>query len=146
MSESMLRPNFILRIFLLRILGANFLGDCLETEDFHPLKIRNWLSQTSWKEILSTKFGRTAWRQHVPRLWAPAPFSLHEAQICHLWACVSMCIYIYIYTQVCIKYVYTNLDLDKCYSLGAYRYPASRTSVWYYSWCGMVYHTIADIA
>ena len=53
------RAIFILRIFLLRILGANFPGDSLETEAFHPLKIRIWLSQTSWKEILSTKIGRT---------------------------------------------------------------------------------------
>ena len=37
-----LRPNFILRILILRIIGANFPGDSLETEDFYPLKIRIW--------------------------------------------------------------------------------------------------------
>ena len=42
-----IRPNFILIIFIPRILGAIFPGDSLETEDVHPLEIRNWLSQTS---------------------------------------------------------------------------------------------------
>ena len=42
-----IRAILILRIVLLRILGANFPGDSLETEAFHPLKIRIWLSQTS---------------------------------------------------------------------------------------------------
>ena len=45
--DMVVRPNFILIIFILRILGAIVPGDPLETEDFHPSKIRNWLSQTS---------------------------------------------------------------------------------------------------
>ena len=46
-AEARAVENFILRIFILRILGAFFLGDSLETEDFHPSRIRNLLSQTS---------------------------------------------------------------------------------------------------
>ena len=53
-----LRATSLLRISLLRMFGANFPGDSLETEAFHPLKIRIWLSQTSWKQIISTKIGR----------------------------------------------------------------------------------------